>query len=92
MRRVLPQLSVFELPKKTLCIYILFIRKKVKKTDVIHEEEKNLIQIKSVTNSCICPKCGCVTDKYHGTYIRKVQDLPILGKSVQLEINAHEYD
>mgnify|MGYP000236794393 FL=1 len=41
---------------------------------------------------CIRDRCGCITDKYHGTYIRKVQDLPILGKMVQLEICSHEYE
>ena len=48
--------------------------------------------MKSISKSCKCPKCNCFTDKYHGTYNRKVQDLPILGKSVQLEICSHEYE
>lgn len=48
--------------------------------------------MKSISKDCRCPKCGCITDKYHGTYIRKVQDLPILGKGVQLEICSHEYE
>ena len=78
--------------KDSLYLHAFYPEESLKITNVIHGKEKILIQIKSVTNSCICPKCGCVTDKYHGTYIRKVQDLPILGKSVQLEINAHEYD
>lgn len=47
--------------------------------------------MKSISKSCKCPKCNCVTDTYHGTYNRKVQDLPILGKNVQLEICSHEY-
>lgn len=47
--------------------------------------------MKSISRNCKCPKCGCITDKYHGTYLRKVQDLPILGKGVQLEICSHEY-
>ncbi len=51
-----------------------------------------LIQMKSVTACCTCPKCGQTTNNYHGTYMRKVQDLPILGKNVQLEITAHEYN
>ena len=50
------------------------------------------IKLKSVTETCICPKCGMVTNRRHGTYIRKVQDLPILRKNVQLNINAYEYD
>ena len=28
---------------------------------------------------------------YHGTYIRNVQDLPILGKNVMLQIKSYEY-
>ena len=45
----------------------------------------------STSSSCKCPKSNHITQKYHGTYTRKVQDLPILGKSVQLEICSHEY-
>lgn len=48
--------------------------------------------MKSITACCTCPKCGQTTNNYHGTYMRKVQDLPILGKNVQLEITAHEYN
>lgn len=48
--------------------------------------------MKSISKDCRCPKCGCITDKYHRIYIRKVQDLPILGKMVQLEICSHEYE
>lgn len=55
------------------------------------QKDKLLIQMKSISTSCHCPKCNCTTDKYHGTYIRKVQDLPILRKNVQLEIRSHEY-
>ena len=42
--------------------------------------------MKSTSSSCKCPKCNRITQKYHGTYTRKVQDLPILGKNVQLKI------
>ena len=48
--------------------------------------------MKSITACCTCPKCGQTTKNYHGTYMRKVQDLPILGKNVQLETTAHEYN
>ena len=58
--------------------------------NVIQEKDKILIRMKSVTSYCTCPKCGQTTNNYHGTYMRKVQDLPILGKNVQLEITAHE--
>ena len=61
-------------------------------SNVIQEKDKILIRMKSVTACCTCPKCGQTTNNYHGTYMRKVQDLPILGKNVQLEITAHEYN
>lgn len=60
-------------------------------TEVVEETSRIKIRLKSVTTTCQCPVCQQVSEQYHGTYIRKVQDLPILGKQVQLEINAHEY-
>ena len=44
-----------------------------------------------MTKYCVCPKCGQFTEQYHGTYVRHVQDLSILGKNVRLHIKAHEY-
>lgn len=64
----------------------------LKISNVIQDKDKILIRIKSITACCTCPKCGQTTNNYHGTYMRKVQDLPILGKNVQLEITAHEYN
>lgn len=60
--------------------------------EVKQEKTGITIRIKSVSKGCCCPKCGEITDQYHGTYNRKVQDLPILGKNVKLEIKAHEYN
>ncbi len=64
----------------------------LKISNVIPKKDNIWLRTKSVTACCTCPKCGCVTSSYHGTYKRKVQDLPILGKNVQLEITAHEYN
>ncbi|MDD2504215.1 MAG: ISL3 family transposase [Clostridia bacterium] len=49
------------------------------------------INLKSKTHECRCHKCGQPVMKYHGTYTRNVQDLPILGKNVMLEIDAYEF-
>lgn len=49
------------------------------------------IKLKSITKQCKCPSCGIETTQSHGTYVRKVQDLPILGKRTNLLISAHEY-
>lgn len=54
-------------------------------------EDKITIKLQSETTSCECPKCNEVSHHGHGTYVRYVQDLPIFGRNVMLEINAHEY-
>ena len=61
-------------------------------TDVIDESDKIIIHLKSITKECECPGCGTMLTKHHGTYTRKVQDLPILGKNVQLRVMIREYD
>ena len=70
----------------TLCIDSFYPETELKITEIQQDKEQILIRMKSISKKCKCPKCGCITDKYHGTYMRKVQDLPILGKRVQLEI------
>lgn len=58
----------------------------------IREKEKGIeIQIKSRSKGSKCPHCGSITMKRSATYRRRAQDLPILGKSVMLDINAYEY-
>lgn len=68
-----------------------FPSKQLKITNISEDEKMIKINLKSQIQSCICPKCITISNKYHGTYIRKVQDLPILGKQVLLEINSFEY-
>ena len=75
----------------TLCIDSFYPETELKITKIQQDKEQILIRMKSISKKRKCPKCGCITDKYHGTYMRKVQDLPILGKRVQLEICSHEY-
>lgn len=78
--------------KGTLCIDSFYPATELKITEIQQYKDNILIRMKSISRNCKCPKCGCITDKYHGTYLRKVQDLPILGKGVQLEICSHEYE
>lgn len=33
------------------------------------------------SKNCACPKCGIISTHRHGTYERKLQDLPLLGKA-----------
>ena len=69
----------------TLCLDKFYPEKDLMITDIDQQSDKIIIQMKSTSSSCKCPKCNRITQKYHGTYTRKVQDLPILGKNVQLE-------
>lgn len=68
-----------------------FPSKYFKIISIDEKEDSITIKLKSVTKSCHCHICGEETTKYHGTYTRKVQDLPMIGKSVYLEIRTREY-
>ena len=59
--------------------------------DIVSDENQITIYMKSKSKECICPACGTISQKHHGTYHRHVQDLPIFGKSVWLDITAYEY-
>lgn len=78
--------------KSTLCLDKFYPERDLRITDIKQQKDQILIQMKSISKDCRCPKCNCFTDKYHGTYHRKIQDLPILRKSVQLEICSREYE
>lgn len=75
----------------TLDLNSFFPEDALQLTKVEQTEGTIQIYLKSKTKSCVCPKCGQATEQYHGTYVRHVQDLPVLGKNVQLHIRAHEY-
>lgn len=57
-------------------------------------EEKSdelVIYMHSRSKSGICHRCGCKLHKLHGTHHRRVQDLPILGKRVILDMQINDY-
>lgn len=49
------------------------------------------LHMRSRTKSYQCPKCGTMLWKLHATHHRTVQDLPILGKRVMLDLNIHDF-
>lgn len=57
------------------------------------EEKSNelVIYMHSSSKSGICHRCGCELHKLHGTHHRRVQDLPILGKRVILDMQINDY-
>ena len=60
----------------------------IKIEDVPHQIT---ITLKSQKHSHECPKCRQEMPIYHATYMRIVQDLPIMQKNVKLQIKAYDY-
>ena len=58
---------------------------------IIEKEDSITICMQSKSIKFTCPDCNTVSHKHHGTYHRRVQDLPIFQKTVWLDINAYEY-
>ena len=77
--------------KSSIDLQNFFPKNQLKVVDILEDKTNIKIKLKSKTVRCACPKCNTISGKHHGTYIRKVQDLPILGKQVLLEINSYEY-
>ena len=65
--------------------------KELQVIETIETPDKIIIKLRSRTHSCECPSCKTTLTHYNSTYLRRVQDLPILGKSVELLIRAYEY-
>jgi len=61
-------------------------------TEIVETEKQIKIKMKSSKRQQECQICGHEMSGYHGTYMRTVQDLPIFGRSVILEITAYEYN
>ena len=55
---------------------------------VQEDDQTNVIRLKSITSTYEWPHCQVVSIHYHGTHHRSVQDLPILGKNVQLKVTT----
>ena len=60
-------------------------------TEVTQNEKEIYIHVSVQSKNCTCPKCGVASEHKHGTYKRKLQDLPILGRTTYLIVNAYEY-
>jgi transposase len=54
-------------------------------------DDKIILLMHSRSTSCTCHRCGALLKKHHGSHRRKVQDLPILGKQVVLDMQIYDY-
>ena len=68
-----------------------FYPEEISVTEVIQNEKEIYIHVSVQSKNCTCPKCGVISEHKHGTYKRKLQDLPILGRTTYLIVNAYEY-
>lgn len=59
--------------------------------NVSYKDKEIFIKMFSRSKHCICPKCDAASVHRHGTYERKPQALPILGRSTWLQVNAYGY-
>ena len=60
-------------------------------TGIDELENEIIIHMHSRSHETICHKCGSTLVRHHGTHRRKVQDLPILGKRVTLDMQIYDY-
>jgi len=50
------------------------------------------IFIKSTIHSDSCPSCGQSVQELHNTYHRRLQAIPIIGKTTYVDVNAYKYN
>jgi transposase len=60
--------------------------------DVEEKPQEIIIHMHSISQKCTCYKCGSPLIKHHGSHHRNVQDLPILGKRVKLDVQIFDYE
>lgn len=52
---------------------------------------KIILYIKSKLHQCECPHCHQVSNTYHSTYVRKIQDTPIHNTEAWLYVSTYKY-
>lgn len=77
---------------KTVLDLQAFFPKSLNVINIDETEKRITIKLKLLKKQHSCGTCKKEMSNYHGTYVRTVQDLPILGKAVTLEITAYEYN
>lgn len=61
---------------------------------ISHSQYKGIgiiLQIESLTNDCVCPRCGMKSHKLHQNHRYIIKDLPLGEQQVFLEINKRQF-
>ena len=53
---------------------------------------KIILHIKSNLHQCECPHCHQISDSYHSTYKRNIQDTPIHNTETWLYVSTYKYN
>lgn len=59
--------------------------------NVKENNNKIILYIKSKLHQCECPHCHQVSNTYHSTYLRKIQDTPIHNTETWLYVSTYKY-
>jgi transposase len=55
------------------------------------DNETTVITVRSSQSFGLCPSCGTVSRRVHSHYRRRVRDLPLSGRTVELVIIARRF-
>ena len=57
----------------------------------IHDANSTTITVRATKDFGTCPSCGTISRRVHSWYCRRVSDLPLSGRSVQLLVLARRF-
>jgi transposase len=57
----------------------------------VYEAEQTIITVRPIKSFGLCPSCGAASRRVHSHYRRRVADLPLAGRSVQLVVVARRF-
>ena len=57
----------------------------------VHDATTTTITVRGSKDSAACPSCGTVSRRVHSRYYRRVGDLPLSGRSVELVVIARRF-
>jgi transposase len=60
--------------------------------NIEESDDKLVLYLKSKVHECECPFCHEISNSYHSTYERFIQDTPIHCKQTWLNISTHKFD
>ena len=59
--------------------------------DVVCDGDRTSITVRGSKSFAVCPACGAISRRVHSRYRRRVGDLPISGKCVELQVLARRF-